>query len=72
MVFAVNGMVKWKGKKLANGIDGKFETNDERVIKRLQTLGFREFSVVQSERDALTEKKETIKPEQKKPKRTKK
>lgn len=44
MVFAVNGMVRWKGEKLANGIDGKFETNSERVITRLQTLGFKEYS----------------------------
>lgn len=44
MVFAVNGLVRWKGKKLANGIDGRFETNDEKIIKRLETLGFKEYS----------------------------
>ena len=43
MVFAVNGMVRWKKKKLANGIDGRFETYDERIITRLQTLGFKEY-----------------------------
>lgn len=50
MVFAVNGMVRWKKKKLANGIDGKFETNDLRVISRLQALGFKEYHVVEAER----------------------
>jgi len=43
MVFAVCGLVKWKGEKLANGIDGKFETTNEKVITRLQTLGFKEY-----------------------------
>jgi hypothetical protein len=41
MIFSVYGRVNWKGKMLANGIDGEFETNDERVITRLRTLGFK-------------------------------
>ena len=43
MVFAVCGMVRWKGQKLANGIDGKFETENPKIITRLQTLGFQEY-----------------------------
>jgi hypothetical protein len=50
MIFAINGMVRWKGQKLANGIDGKFETNSEKVITRLQTLGFEEWSVAENRR----------------------
>lgn len=42
MVFDLCGIVKWKGKKIANGINGRFETNDERVIERLKMLGFSE------------------------------
>lgn len=42
MVFSIYGMVKWKGQKLANGIDGRFETHSEKTINRLKALGFQE------------------------------
>ncbi len=42
MIFKVNGLVRWKGKKIANGIDGRFETKEERVINILQMKGFKE------------------------------
>lgn len=43
MVFNVVGIVNWKGKRLANGIDGKYETNDPWKIERLKILGFKEY-----------------------------
>lgn len=44
MVFKVCGLVKWKGRKIANGVDGRFETNDPRIIERLKILGFKEIA----------------------------
>lgn len=40
--FEVYGMVRWRGEKLANGIDGVFETDNEKVIMRLRQMGFKE------------------------------
>lgn len=42
MIFELYGIVRHKGRKIANGIDGRFETTDERVIARLKMLGFKE------------------------------
>lgn len=56
MVFAGQGLVRWKGKKIANFMDGLFETNDMRVIQRLTELGFK--SVDAPKVDSQT--KETI------------
>ena len=42
MVFKIFGLVRWKGKKIANGIDGRFETKDEKVINILRNKGFEE------------------------------
>ncbi len=44
MIFKLFGLVKWRGKKIANGIDGRFETNDERVINILKQKGFEEIT----------------------------
>jgi len=46
MVFNVCGLVKRNGKVIANGIDGRFETKDERVISILQNMGFSEVAPV--------------------------
>lgn len=42
MVFRLFGIVKHKGIKIANGIDGKFETNNEKTILLLKRKGFEE------------------------------
>lgn len=41
MIFSGQGLVKWKGNKIANFIDGYFETNDYRIANRLIMLGFK-------------------------------
>jgi hypothetical protein len=41
MIFGGNGIVKWKGKIIANfNYDGTFETNRPSVIQRLTMLGY--------------------------------
>ena len=48
MIFTGKGLVRWKHEKLANFIDidgdgiDEFETNDERTIRRLLQLGYKE------------------------------
>ena len=40
--FKLVGIVKWKGKKIANGIDGTFETINECIVAILRMKGFEE------------------------------
>lgn len=42
MRFAGSGLVKFKGLKIANFVDGYFSTDDPKVIDRLRALGFSE------------------------------
>lgn len=39
--FELYGIVKSKGKTIAIGYDGKFSTEDERIINKLDELGFK-------------------------------
>ena len=41
MRFEVFGIVKSNGKKIAVGDNGIFETNDEKIIFKLDNLGFK-------------------------------
>jgi hypothetical protein len=58
MIFRVFGLVKWKGKKIANGVDGKFETKDERVINILRMKGFKEIEEDQTKPKIIINAKE--------------
>ena len=40
MIFDIYGLVKHKGRKIANGIDGRFETDNETTIALLTQKGF--------------------------------
>lgn len=40
MIFLGQGLVRSRGQKIANFVDGKFETNNEKVILKLKMLGF--------------------------------
>lgn len=42
MIFALYGLVRHKGKKIANGINGRFETDSPRIIALLKQKGFKE------------------------------
>jgi hypothetical protein len=42
MIFVGVGKVNYKGKQIANFVNGTFETNNEFVIGRLKMLGFKE------------------------------
>lgn len=46
MILNVHGIVKHKGKILAVGDNGRFETTDERTINLLREMGFQEIPVV--------------------------
>jgi hypothetical protein len=48
MVFKIFGLVRYHGKKIANGIDGRFETKDERIINILKMKGFEEIETTES------------------------
>ena len=64
MIFSGVGLVRSRGKKLANFVDGKFETKDEKTILKLKMLGFTEFveGVVKPESvNVKTAKKPTAK-----------
>lgn len=67
--FAVFGLVKWKGQKLANGVDGVFETDDEKTITRLRQMGFSEIQAAKIQEDKQTVAKQVA---NKKPTPTKK
>jgi hypothetical protein len=49
MTFYGVGMVKHGGVVIANFVDGKFETNESRVILRLKSLKFSEVPAVSPE-----------------------
>jgi hypothetical protein len=44
MKFNVFGIVKHKGRKIANGVDGVYETNDANIIELLKQKGFTEIT----------------------------